>query len=56
MVGPRTIQLNTTFVMGTPATVRYAFKDYPDMVVYSADEDGLPAPPFNVSLQLPARG
>ena len=50
MIGPRTIQLNTTFVNGKPATVRYAWRDYPNMVVYAADNDGLPGPPFNVTL------
>ena len=50
MIGPRTIQLNTTFVNGKPATVRYAWRDYPNMVVYAADADELPAPPFNVTL------
>ena len=49
-IGPRTIQLNTTFVNGVPATVRYGWRDYPNMVVYAADTDGLPAPPFNMSL------
>ena len=50
MIGPRTIQLNTTFVNGKPATVRYGWRDYPNMVVYAADADALPAPPFNVTL------
>ena len=50
IIGPRTVQLNTTFVSGKPATVRYAWKDYPNMIIYSADADELPAPPFNVSL------
>ena len=43
MIGPRTIQLNTTCVSGKPATVRYAWKDYPNMIIYSADSDELPA-------------
>ncbi len=49
-VGPRTVQLNTTFVNGKPKTLKYGWRDYPNMVVYAADADGLPAPPFNVTL------
>jgi hypothetical protein len=50
MIGKRTIQLNTTFVSGVLRTVRYGWRDYPNMVVYAADADELPAPPFNVTL------
>ena len=46
----KTLQLNTTFVMGTPKTLTYAFADYPLMTVFDA-EFGRPAPPFNVTLR-----
>ena len=44
----RTLQLNTTFISGKAAGLRYAFHDYPTMLVF--DADGRPAPPFNVSV------
>ena len=48
--GPRTVQLNTTFVSGRPALLRYGWDDdYPTMIVYAKD-DGRPAAPFNVSI------
>jgi len=48
MVDSKTLQLNTTFISGTPAILQYAFADYPTMVIF--DADGRPAAPFNVSL------
>jgi hypothetical protein len=48
MLDSRTIQLNTTFVSGTPAVLRYGWGDYPTMILFGAD--GRPAPPFNVSV------
>lgn len=48
MVGPRTLQLNTTFISGIPSILKYAFADYPTMLIF--DADNRPAAPFNVSL------
>lgn len=45
-----TLQLNVTFISGAPRTLKYAFHDYPTMVVYGA-ADGRPAAPFNATLQ-----
>ena len=50
----RTLQLNTTFISGKAASLRYAFHDYPTMLVFGAD--GRPAPPFNVSVPFRATG
>ena len=46
----RTLQLNTTFISGVPTTLKYAFKDYPAMVVFDR-AFGRPAAPFNATLQ-----
>ena len=43
-----TVQLNTTYISGKAASLRYAMHDYPTMVVF--DSDGRPAPPFNVTI------
>lgn len=48
VIDSHTLQLNTTFISGTPASLRYAQHDYPTMVVF--DSDGRPAPPFNVTI------
>lgn len=45
----RTVQLNVTYVSGNASVLRYAWKDYPTMVVYAVD-DGRPAAPFNVTV------
>jgi hypothetical protein len=47
----RTVQLNVTYVSGNASVLRYAWADYPTMIVYSK-EDGRPAAPFNVSIPL----
>ena len=46
-----TLQLNTTFVSGNPGTLKYAFHDYPTMIVFDAVH-GRPAPPFNITITL----
>ena len=48
VIDETTLQLNTTFISGKPASLRYAMHDYPTMVVF--DSDGRPAPPFNVTI------
>ena len=45
----RTVQLNVTYVSGNASVLRYAWKDYPTMVVYALD-DGRPAAPFNITI------
>ena len=45
-----TLQLNTTFVSGNIGFLKYAFKDYPTMIVYDR-VSGRPAMPFNISIQ-----
>jgi sialate O-acetylesterase len=46
-----TLQLNTTFVSGKIGYLKYAFKDYPTMIVYDTVY-GRPARPFNLSLSV----
>ena len=48
-----TLQLNVTFISGTPRTLKYAWSDYPSMSVFDADPaDGRPAPPFNATIAI----
>eukprot|EP00944_MAST-04C_sp_MAST-4C-sp1_P000454 g454.t1 len=44
-----TLQLNTTYVSGNIGYLKYAFKDYPTMIVYDTVY-GRPAMPFNISM------
>ena len=44
-----TLQLNTTFISGKIGFLKYAFRDYPTMIVYDV-ASGRPAPPFNISI------
>ena len=44
-----TLQLNTTYVSGNIGYLKYAFKDYPTMIVYDTIY-GRPAMPFNISM------
>jgi hypothetical protein len=47
-----TVQLNVTYIMGgNPATLRYAWHDYPVMLL--ANTLGQPVPPFNATLPPP---
>ena len=46
-----TLQLNTTFISGKIGYLKYAFKDYPTMIVYDTVY-GRPAMPFNVSISI----
>ena len=48
VIDSHTVQLNTTYISGKAASLRYAMHDYPTMVVF--DSDGRPAPPFNVTI------
>ena len=41
-------------ISGKAAGLRYAFHDYPTMLVF--DADGRPAPPFNVSVPFRSTG
>jgi hypothetical protein len=53
MADGRTIQLNTTWISGQPLTLKYAWHDYPTMLVFDA-LDGRPVAPFNASVVVPA--
>lgn len=44
-----TVQLNVTYVSGRPGQLKYGWRDYPLLVVYSTADDR-PAPPFNVTV------
>ena len=46
-----TLQLNTTFISGNIGILKYAFKDYPTMIVYDRIY-GRPARPFNISVHV----
>ena len=46
----KTLQLNVTFIQGQLKTLKYAWSDYPTMVVYDA-VNGRPAPPFNMTIE-----
>ena len=45
----KTLQLNVTFIQGYLKTLKYAWHDYPVMVVYDA-VNNRPAAPFNVTI------
>jgi hypothetical protein len=47
-----TIQLNTTWISGTAQTLKYAWHDYPTMLVFDA-MDGRPVAPFNITVAIP---
>ena len=54
MINERTLQLNTTFISGKPSILKYAFADYPTMLIFDP-ADGRPAAPFNVTIPYVAR-
>ena len=46
-----TVQLNITWIYGsTPLSLRYAWKDYPNMPLTNGAPYDLPAPPFRIAL------
>ena len=47
----KTLQLNVTFIQGRIKTLKYAWHDYPIMVVYDAVYNR-PAAPFNVTIDV----